>query len=563
MTINDSLQQSFENYICSIGGKNIESKDKKDGFIGIGFDLDIHGQTIPLSVKYIDQKRWLLLPTVSVAQCNLPALDHVGNNGLICITDHQGEMFDSGDLFGLFKYAVDTAIGILTKALKSYSAGNRDALYEEIDGYNQTVVSDAPIIIATHNPNQSESLYAWCINFTKQRNTPQCHHIKYLVDGNSQHPPSSSPYTAIKVIKVSLADIEDFIIPNLFTSFNEHWWEQQALNFSTQQLDSLNKKSKFKIVLLEIPTPKMYTYLVISYYQDMASNKYRNFKVQTLQRGWREYLLNRTGIDSQFSSKKTVVIAGCGSVGSRVAEILAESNIDKLILVDYDDMKTDNVMRHHLGIQDVNQSKVSALKSRLQQNIPELEIVAYKANILNWLNSQNNEQLSEIDSIVLATGHPPTELEVCRRLYTYDTSVHVVSGWLEAYGLGGHVLGFKSNNDACLKCLYYDDDGDLSNYIKTSLFSNPSGIVLSKNITGCAGAFTAYGSVHSMKTAVIIAEFVIELKTGLQSWCATNKLPIDYGLEATKHHEAALQNGGYYSQSLSSIKVAGCSCCST
>lgn len=220
-------------------------------------------------------------------------------------------------------------------------------------------------------------------------------------------------------------------------------------------------------------------------------------------------------------------------------------------------------MRHHLGIQDVNQSKVSALKSRLQQNIPELEIVAYKANILNWLNSQNNEQLSEIDSIVLATGHPPTELEVCRRLYTYDTSVHVVSGWLEAYGLGGHVLGFKSNNDACLKCLYYDDDGDLSNYIKTSLFSNPSGIVLSKNITGCAGAFTAYGSVHAMKTAVIIAEFVIELKTGLQSWCATNKLPIDYGLEATKHHEAALQNGGYYSQSLSSIKVAGCSCCST
>ncbi|MGP9692047.1 ThiF family adenylyltransferase [Psychrobacter sp. AOP30-A2-5] len=563
MTISDGVQQSFEQHIQFLGGKNIESKNKKDGFIAIGFDLEIHGQTIPLSVTYADRRRWLLLPTVSVAKCNLPALDHVGNNGLICVTDHQGEMFDSADLFGLFKYAVDTAIGILTKALKSYSAGNRDALYEEIDGYNQTVVSDAPIIIATHNPNQSESLYAWCINFTKQRNTPQCHHIKYLVDGNSQHPPSSSPYTAIKVIKVSLADIEDFIIPNLFTSFNEHWWQQQALNFSTQQLDSLNKKSKFKIVLLEIPTPKMHTYLVISYYQDMASNKYRNFKVQTLQRGWREYLLNRTGIDSQFSSKKTVVIAGCGSVGSRVAEILAESDIDKLILVDYDDMKTDNVMRHHLGIQDVNQSKVSALKSRLQQNIPELEIVAYKANILNWLNSQNNEQLSEIHSIVLATGHPPTELEVCRRLYTYEANVHVVSGWLEAYGLGGHVLGFRSNEDGCLKCLYYDDDGNSSNYIRTSLFSNPLGIVLSKNITGCAGAFTAYGSVHAMKTAVIIAEFVIELKTGLQSWCATNKLPIDYGLEATKHHEAALQNGGYYSQSLSSIKVAGCSCCST
>ena len=180
MTINDGLQQIFENYIRSIGGKNIESEDKKDSFIGIGFDLDIHGQTIPLSVKYVDQKRWLLLPTVSVAQCNLPALDHVGNNGLICVTDHQGEMFDSGDLFGLFKYVVDTAIDILTTSLKSYQAGNRIALYEEIDGYNQTIMSDAPVIVATHDPTQSDSLYAWCINCTRQRNTPQFYHIKYL-----------------------------------------------------------------------------------------------------------------------------------------------------------------------------------------------------------------------------------------------------------------------------------------------------------------------------------------------------------------------------------------------
>ena len=216
-----------------------------------------------------------------------------------------------------------------------------------------------------------------------------------------------------------------------------------------------------------------------------------------------------------------------------------------------------------LGIQDVNQSKVSALKNRLQQNIPELEVVVYKTNILNWLNSQNDEQLSEIHSIVLATGHPPTELEVCRRLYTYEANVQVISGWLEAYGLGGHILGFKSNEDGCLKCLYYDHDGNPSNYINTSLFSNPSGIVLSRNITGCAGAFTAYGSVHAMKTAVIMAEYVIENKVGLQSWCATNKLPTNYNLKATKHHALALQNGGYYLQSLNTIKVAGCSCCST
>lgn len=563
MTISAVVQQKFKNHVQSIGGNNIESEDIKNGFIAIDFDLDIDGQTIPLSVKYIDQKRWLSLPTVSVAKCNLPALDHVGNSGLICVTDHQGEMFDSADLFGLFTYAVETALGILTNSLKSYNIGNRDALYNEIDGYNQTVVSSAPVIVATHNPNQSDSLYAWCINYTRKRNTPQCHHIKYLVDGASQEPPGSSPYTAIKVTKISLSNIEDFVIPNLFESFDEKWWVRQNLNFNTKQLDSLKRRTGFKIVLLEIPAPKMNTYLVITYYQDMPVNKYRDFKVQTLQRGWREYLLNRTGIESHSSSKKTVVIAGCGSVGSRVAEILAESDVDKLILIDYDDMTTDNVMRHYLGIQDVNQSKVSALKDRIKQNIPGLEIVVYKTHILNWLNNQEDTNLSEIHSIVLATGHPPTELEVCRRLYTHEVSVHVVSGWLEAFGLGGHILGFKSNEDSCLKCLYHDDDGNPSNYIKTSLFSNPLGRVLSKNITGCAGAFTAYGSIHAMKTAVIMTEFVIEHKTGLQSWCATNKLPNDYELEATKYQKLTLQNGGYYLQPLSTIKAAGCSCCST
>ena len=49
--------------------------------------------------------------------------------------------------------------------------------------------------------------------------------------------------TVGKVTKIILPRIEDFVIPKLFTSFDEHWWEQQTLNFSTQQLDSLNKKS--------------------------------------------------------------------------------------------------------------------------------------------------------------------------------------------------------------------------------------------------------------------------------------------------------------------------------
>lgn len=349
----------------------------------------------------------------------------------------------------------------------------------------------------------------------------------------------------------------------MFECFNPTWWKKQLLKVNPGQLKELNKTSGYKVILLEVPTPKMPTYLVISYYKDMLLASYRDFKVQSLQRGWRDYLLNRTGIDRQSSNMKTVVIAGCGSVGSRVAEILAESDIDKIILIDYDVMKTDNVMRHYLGISDVNKSKVYATRDRLKSNIPEIKVEAFKGDILNWLSDQTAEQLDEIHSIVLTTGHPPTELEVSQYLYNMEVTVQVVSGWLEAYGLGGHVLGFNSSNDACLKCLYHDEMGNTSNYISTRLFDNPQGVTLSKNITGCAGAFTAYGSVHAMKTAVSIAEFVIDNKVGLQSWCSTSKSPTDYQLEPTIYFDTVSQNGGYHFKPLDTLKIAGCLCCST
>lgn len=563
MEITESLKADFKNHIKSVGGDDIRELVDSHGFISLVFDIDINNRVIPLKVKLVNKMKWLSLPRVLVRECDLPALAHIGNDGLICISDHQGEMFNNRDLIGLFKFAIDTAIQILTTSTAQYNVGNRQALYEELEGYNQTIINDISSIVATHNLDDSNLVYAWCINETRQRNTPPISHIKYLVDGLSKNPPKSSPYTAYRVTRISLETVNDFIIPKIFEGFDIDWWEQQLSNVDNEKLKELNKTSGYKVVLLEVPTPKMPTYLVISYYKDMLLPSYRDLKVQSLQRGWRDYLLNRTGIDRQSSNMKTVVIAGCGSVGSRVAEILAESDIDKIILIDYDVMKTDNVMRHYLGISDVNKSKVYATRYRLKSNIPEIKVEAIKGDILNWLSDQTAEQLDELHSIVLTTGHPPTELEVCQYLYNMEVSVHVVSGWLEAYGLGAHVLGFNSGKDSCLKCLYYDESGNTSNYINTRLFDNPKGLILSKNITGCVGAFTAYGSVHAMKTAVSIAEFVIDNKVGLQSWCSTSKSPNDYQLEPTIYFDTVSQNGGYHFKPLDMLKIAGCSCCST
>jgi hypothetical protein len=113
-------------------------------------------------------------------------------------------------------------------------------------------------------------------------------------------------------------------------------------------------------------------------------------------------------------SQKRVTVIGLGSVGSKLAESLVRAGVMRLGLVDGDVMLPGNLERHTLDWRDVGFRKAHAVRRRLLNIRPGLDVWVFAEN-LNWQRSTRRhatliEILVKSDLIVDATGDVPTSL---------------------------------------------------------------------------------------------------------------------------------------------------------
>jgi sulfur-carrier protein adenylyltransferase/sulfurtransferase len=121
----------------------------------------------------------------------------------------------------------------------------------------------------------------------------------------------------------------------------------------------------------------------------------------------------RSGRSDQAMSKRVVVV-GAGSVGSKIAESLIRSGVERLTLVDGDVMLPGNLERHALDWRDVGFRKAHGVKRRLLAITPGADIIVVDQN-LNWQRSARThawqiESIADCAIIVDATGDPATSL---------------------------------------------------------------------------------------------------------------------------------------------------------
>lgn len=107
----------------------------------------------------------------------------------------------------------------------------------------------------------------------------------------------------------------------------------------------------------------------------------------------RQTILHEFGIDGQKRlSEATVVIIGCGGLGSIVAPFLTGAGIGKLILYDGDSPDLSNLHRQvFFSTDDLKSSKSELLRKHLEKLNPETEVIAHgihidKNNIAEILN---------------------------------------------------------------------------------------------------------------------------------------------------------------------------------
>jgi hypothetical protein len=243
--------------------------------------------------------------------------------------------------------------------------------------------------------------------------------------------------------------------------------------------------------------------------------------------------------------EKHVAVLGAGAVGCVVIDTLAAAGVGKLTVVDPDEYSEDNVFRHLLQPLYVDADKPMGLKLALELRYPGLDITPVCTTAQKWLKTAD---LSNYDGIVLAFGAPTIERSFSRALKDKRFDLPVVFTWLEALDLGGHSVLMWTKGEGCLDCAYRDDEGQPSQVSRTS-FLEPNQPV-TRNLTGCAGAFVPFGPIQARRTGLLAAEHILSAMTAVAAgqearepsyryWVGDGSETAQHGLRTTPWFQAA------------------------
>ncbi|WP_434768811.1 ThiF family adenylyltransferase [Pseudomonas triticicola] len=264
----------------------------------------------------------------------------------------------------------------------------------------------------------------------------------------------------------------------------------------------------------------------------------------TMRRHTPNYMRERGGASLDLLGKHVVVL-GAGAIGSVVVDTLAAAGVGKITVVDHDEYSEDNVFRHLLQPLYIDIGKPTGLQLALERRYPGLNITPVCTTAQNWLKTAD---FSKYDGIVLAFGAPSIERSFSRVLKNKRFDLPIVFTWLEALDLGGHSVLMWTKGEGCLDCAYRDDEGLPSLASRTS-FLEPNQPV-TRNLTGCAGAFVPFGPIQARRTGLLATEHILSAMTAVAAgnqgrhpsyrfWVGEGRVAAQHGLRTTPWFQAS------------------------
>ena len=183
-------------------------------------------------------------------------------------------------------------------------------------------------------------------------------------------------------------------------------------------------------------------------------------------------------------------IAGLGSIGSNLLNLLNSFSFPEFHLVDDDFLRIENIGRHFLGFSFVNKVKTLALKNYLQAANPLQKVFTKEKSIIDVIE-QNPDFINETDYLFVCIGKVNIDLWLCNALKYKTLQIPVFFIWVEPYLCGGHCLYLHPSNPDFEQ--YFDEGFFIKNIIPKEIYKEGK-IDFSLRETGCQTTYIPYSS---------------------------------------------------------------------
>lgn len=506
--------------------------------------LELAGTTCKWPI-YVDCCEELLrLPSVCISP-STTLLSHVSYSGSVCIDDGQGLSLDPGRPADIVAHAVLKAYDLLEKSaadaacgyvdffneLEGYWYGLPDSLraraYFEVDGVSRRLKghADRSLKKPTWYFLERDAKVPWEVESEKL----ESHRVLYVHLDAISNPP-------VHPDKLTFAFIED-VLQRLSSDQRALW----------DQLVGPSKNFPKRLALLvSIPRQAGGRSLVGATFTASRGVVDQKAPITPLitRRHTPSYMRERGGASLGLLAKHVVVV-GAGAVGSVIVDTLAAAGVGQITVVDYDDYSEDNVFRHILQPLYIDIKKPVAIKLALELRYPGLRITPVCETGQQWLKTAD---LGKYDGIAFSLGAPSIERSFARALKQRNVDLPILFTWLEALDLGGHSVLMWTKGEGCLNCAYRDDEGQASLASRTG-FLEPNQAV-TRNLTGCAGAFVPYSALQARRTGLMAAEHILSAVSSVADgdtsrepsykfWAGDGKVAAKHGLRTTPWFQAA------------------------
>lgn len=494
---------------------------------------------------YIDcDEARLQLPKVATRPPTTP-LAHVSYSGAVCIDDGQGLSLDPSRPAEIVAHAALKAYDLLEKSAADAATGYAE-FFNELEGYWLHLPGSLNSRAYFEVDGKSRLVKGFANSRLKPPNW-------YFVEPEADQPWNvrQEKLAGQRALYVHLDALElppakpDKLTP-AFIEAVHHRLTPEQLKLWHQLLGPSKNSPKQLALLVSVPRQAGGLSLVAAVFGARAGGVDKRATVTplTMRRHAPHYMRERGGASLELFGKHVAVL-GAGAVGSVVVDTLAAAGVGALTVVDSDEYSADNVFRHLLEPLYIDTAKPFGLKFALERRYPGLSITPVTTTAQEWFKTAD---LTQFDGIVLAFGTPSVERSFSRVLKNRRYDLPVVFTWLEAMDLGGHSVLMWTKGAGCLDCAYRDDEGRPSQASRTS-FLEPNQPV-TRNLTGCAGAFVPFGPIQARRTGLLAAEHLLSAmisaaagddarKHSYRFWAGEGTAAARHGLRTTPWFHAA------------------------